>query len=460
MARFGKWKSEKGRMSALFIVIASIAFVLAAGSVTAVFAKHTGFSDTPKRYPEGTSVNGIPISGMTEAEARRALDETVREMLDGYSVSIVFPDGQAEPVTIPGENLKAVTNIEDVLKAALEGGRHELGFSVSGYRVRLCLADIAEDTVTEPEPDSIVFDASPEPKGERFSIVPGKSGSRLDIDECVRLIASGETEIKAPMIDIPWAGEAPKLPVLLGEYETSFGSGSLDAPNRVSNIVKAAESVNGSVVPAYSVFSVNEKLGPRTRELGWKDAPGITEHGADTADQPGGGVCQLSSTLFNAALLADLPIIERQCHSRPVAYVEPGRDATIDTGSFDLKWKNDTGADVYVFAWADEEKKTLRCEIFGTPKTDLTVSVETELIETIPPTEDEYELDESLSKYDCVEDNPAITGYRYMTYRVYMKDGAVIRRESAAESIYVMHPRRLRVGAGYYKAMFGKLPGQ
>ena len=460
MARFGKWKSEKGRLSALFIVLASIALVLAAGSVTAALAKRTGFTGTEKRYPEGTSVNGVSISGMTETEARRALDRTMREMVGAYSVRIVFPDGQAKPVTLSGERLKAVTDLDEVLKKARGGGEHSLALSFSAYRIRLCLADIARETATEPEPARIAFDASFRPGGDRFSIVPGRSGSRLDLEECVRLISSGETEITAPMEELPSEADAPKLPVLMGGFETSFAEGALSAPNRVFNIVKAAEKVNGSVVPAYAVFSVNEALGPRTDELGWRPAPGLTERGADTADQPGGGVCQLSTTLFNAALLADLPIIERQCHSRPIAYAEPGRDATIDTGSFDLKFKNDTGADIYVFAWADEEGLKLICEIWGVPKTDLTVAIETELVETVPPSEDEYELDESLPKYACVEDNPAMTGARYMTYRVYYRDGVSVRREPAAESEYAMHPRRLRVGRGYYKAIFGKLPGE
>ena len=458
MARFGKWKSEKGRVSALFIIAACVAFILAAGGVTAALAKQTGFFPSVRRYPDGTSVCGVSISGMTEDEARLALDETVRDMISAYSLTIVFPYGQASPVTLPGEKLKVVTDIDDVLAAAYSGGEFELGYSVSLYRARLCLSDIVKETETEPTPASIGFDLSPDPAGERFFIMPGKSGSRLDMEECVRLISNGETVIKAPMEEVPPNGEEPELPTLLASFETSFGFSPLDAPNRVFNIVKAAEAVNGSVVPAYAVFSVNEKLGPRTEENGWLDAPGITERGLGTRDQPGGGVCQLSTTLFNAALLADLPIIERQCHSRPVAYAEPGRDATIDTGSFDLKWKNDTGADIYVFAWADEEKKTLRCELYGTPKSDLTVTVETELVEIIPPGDDEYELDESLPEYACVEDNPAIEGARYVTYRVYSKNGEFVRREPAAESVYVMHPRRLRAGAGYYAALFGELP--
>ena len=458
MARFGKWKSEKGRVSVLFTAAAAVALVLAAGSVTAVFAKHTGFFEGEKRYPEGTSINGISIAGMNEEEACLALDAAVREMISAYSLTIVFPDGQASPVTLPGDRLKVVTDIDEVLAAAFGGGEHKLGYSVSPYRARLCLADIASETETEPSPASIGFDTSAVPAGERFFVVPGKSGSRLDTEECVRLIASGETEIEAPMEEVPPTGEEPELPVLLASFETSFGFSPLDAPNRVFNIVKAAEAVNGSVVPAYAVFSVNEKLGPRTEENGWLEAPGITEQGLGTRDQPGGGVCQLSTTLFNAALIADLPIIERQCHSRPVAYAEPGRDATIDTGSFDLKWKNDTGADIYVFAWADEEKKTLRCELYGTPKSDLSVTVETELAEIISPGDDEYELDESLPEYACVEDNPAIEGARYVTYRVYSRNGELVRREPAAESVYVMHPRRLRVGAGYYKQLFGELP--
>ncbi|PKM76367.1 MAG: hypothetical protein CVU90_12690 [Firmicutes bacterium HGW-Firmicutes-15] len=117
-------------------------------------------------------------------------------------------------------------------------------------------------------------------------------------------------------------------------YQTWF-HGSAE---RYNNISVALKSINNTLVWPGEVFSFNEATGPRTPERGYLPAPIILNGGYDVGY--GGGVCQVSSTLYNAALIAKLPIIERHAHTKPVHYVPEGRDATVNFGYLDLKFIN------------------------------------------------------------------------------------------------------------------------
>ena len=444
----GKWKNSEGRKAAVMTALAVLAALLVLGAGYA--AVRSMFGDTlneKKLFPKGTTVCGVEVGGITKAEARELLAPAIESALREYRLTVKLSDG--ESMVFSANEVGIRTDAEDVLKNASKGGEYGLALVFPEKNVRAFVEKLDKKLRVEPTAGELVFALERYPEGERFRLEGGAPGKKLDCEECIRLIMSGERELTAPMKDVEPDAGGTALPELIGGYSTSFKSGSLSAPNRVYNIKKAAELVNGSVVEPYMSFSINEKLGRRTTENGWKNAPGITEGGAATADQPGGGVCQVSGTLFNAALLADMGILARQAHSKQVSYLPGGRDATIDTDSFDLILKNRSGERIYIFVWADAESGEVVSEIYG-KKPEYDVAVETELVSTVPPSEDEYTLDTSLPADAVVEDNPPMTGYRYNTYRVYLSDGAEVKRELVAVSDYRMHPRRLRAGSAYY----------
>ena len=123
--------------------------------------------------------------------------------------------------------------------------------------------------------------------------------------------------------------------VVLASFTTGVAGRSEAQRN---NIALGVARLDGVIVPSRAVFSFNEAVGARVLEAGYERAPALTFRGV--RDTPGGGICQLSSTLYNAALLAGLDIIERWPHLRPVASVGPGRDATVEHGRFDLRVRN------------------------------------------------------------------------------------------------------------------------
>jgi vancomycin resistance protein YoaR len=129
--------------------------------------------------------------------------------------------------------------------------------------------------------------------------------------------------------------------------------------NRVHNIETAAEKLNKTIVRPGEVFSFNETIGERTKDRGFKKASIIVDGEKKTGT--GGGVCQISSTLYNAALLADMKILERHEHSRKVPYVPEGKDAAVVYGSKDFKFKNtkDYPVEILITVTDDEVQITL-----------------------------------------------------------------------------------------------------
>ncbi|MCL2352712.1 MAG: VanW family protein [Firmicutes bacterium] len=161
----------------------------------------------------------------------------------------------------------------------------------------------------------------------------------------------------APELALP---AVPGNGVLIGSYETKFGLG---AKARNANIALAAKAVDGAVVPPGETFSYNETLGPTTKANGFRRAQifikGKKEYGY------GGGVCQVSSTLYNAVEEAGLEVIERHSHSLPVDYVPKGKDAATSYGGIDFKFVNSLERPVRIDSYIENGTEDDRTGIVG-----------------------------------------------------------------------------------------------
>jgi len=166
-----------------------------------------------------------------------------------------------------------------------------------------------------------------------------KEGQILDIESTVEeiMLADEGKEINSIIYEIkPYMTKEilEKVTNVIGSYRTSIGGSS----NRVKNIRVAAKSINNTLVLPGETFSFNQVVGPRTEERGYKGAPVIMNGVIVTGI--GGGVCQVSSTLYNAVQKADLEVVERYPHSKRVRYVPPGQDAAVAWNSLDFKFNN------------------------------------------------------------------------------------------------------------------------
>ena len=256
---------------------------------------------------------------------------------------------------------------------------------------------------------------------------------------------SGET-LSIPMQDLEPETTRQMLEgryVLRGAYTTGFAS---SPKNRKYNIRFGAEKINGTILKPGDVFSTNEVLGKRTRKNGWKTATAY--EGGEHVQQAGGGVCQLSSTLYNAALYADMEIKERRNHSMPVSYVDKGRDATINSigNIIDFKFRNNTSGDVIIIAYTDGN--TLHMEIYGIPfETDEydRIEIRTKKISSTSIKTEYTYLPNKPTTYHK-EISKGSKGYKYRTYKMYYKGEELVKEEDLGISLYTMFPRKVEVG--------------
>ena len=159
---------------------------------------------------------------------------------------------------------------------------------------------------------------------------------------------------------MPFYDLQPKDIVLRAEFSTRYSSSTEE---RKFNVALASKTLDNTLVDINGEFSFNYTIGERTERRGYKKAKIIV--GGEFVDGVGGGVCQVSTTLYNAVLLAGLKVVECHPHSLPVSYVEPSFDAMVNSGWADLKFINDTHNPVIIRARADGAKLTI--QIFGEP---------------------------------------------------------------------------------------------
>ncbi|NLY54163.1 MAG: hypothetical protein GX060_06070 [Firmicutes bacterium] len=173
-----------------------------------------------------------------------------------------------------------------------------------------------------------------------------------------------------PVIEaLPWEKEAA-VQRLLAEHGATIRMGAFATtlpdplPGEEHNVAHVADLLAGTVVQPGQVFSMNETLGPYTSERGFRE--GIVYIGGQVGRGVGGGVCKMATTLYNVAILADLPVIARRNHSMLVPYANPGQDATVSSSGVDLKFKNDTDHPIVI--WAAKEDATLYVAFYGQRK--------------------------------------------------------------------------------------------
>lgn len=225
----------------------------------------------------------------------------------------------------------------------------------------------------------------------------------------------------------------------LSSYSSSFATS--DA-NRSTNVTLATNSMNGKILLPGESFSYNGTLGKRTPEAGYKMA-GAYANG-QSVQQYGGGICQVSSTLYNAVLLANLKIDDRTCHMFKVGYVPLGRDATADYGTIDFVFSNNTEYPIKISSYVTDSKQVI-CDIIGTKTENFTVSLEVTDVSSVPFSTkrvDDPTLPEGTEKYTTRGSD----GARCKLYRVVSVDGKEVSRTLESSSYYMPHNAVLAVG--------------
>lgn len=218
--------------------------------------------------------------------------------------------------------------------------------------------------------------------------------------------------------------------VKISSYTTTTTSNS----NRNTNIKLSAEAINGTIVLPGETFSFNGTTGQRTAAKGYKEASAIS--GGTTNPEVGGGVCQTSSTLFNAVARANLEIVTRSPHAWPSSYVDEGMDATVNWPGLDFKFRNNTEWPIYICAGYNSRKVTV--DIYGyTLGTGITIDLEHKLVQTLlAPTGIKEVQNPDLAPGTRQQTVKARNGSVWETYQVWYRNGKEFKRELLCKSTY------------------------
>lgn len=283
---------------------------------------------------------------------------------------------------------------------------------------------------------------------EPFTVHPEVEGIDFDVEKAKEIIASEvkdeyviELIITKPKVTIEDIG-TEAFPDRLSTFSTRYDASDKD---RTTNLVIACQKLNGKVIMPGETFSYNATLGPRTYAAGYRNGK-IYENG-QVVDGLGGGICQISSTLYNAALMSDMEIVERRNHQFVTSYVSEGRDATVVYGATDFKFKNTRTYPVRLVASAKGGVATV--SVYGIKEADreYTYSFRTDPISTIPYTT-KYIEDSSLSAGQEVVTQKGANGLVCKTYMTKMLNGKIVSTKLLSTDTYSAMQKIVKRGTG------------
>ena len=370
----------------------------------------------------GVFIGNVYVGGKTSQEIKKIFDdknETIQKN------TLIF-SGETEDATVSAKLLKAgydtdlitdqslslgktkniISNIYVALNSYLNGTYLKASYSYDASAFEKALDPIQKQIYLEP------VDAQFTVENKRvLAFKESKNGKTIDYDLLKNLLGKEiesslyEKTPKIITLQIPIKSLEPKVTT---EKANSFGIAEVigegssmfhhSIANRVYNISLAASRVNGILVAPGDVFSFDQYLGDVTKYTGYKEAYVIKEGKTVLGD--GGGVCQVSTTLFRAILNAGLPIVEREAHAYRVGYYEqdspPGIDATVYYPSVDLKFKNDTGNYILIQSSFDPDNLTLKYTLYGKKDGREVTMTKPVILEQTPPPPALYQDDPNL----------------------------------------------------------------
>ena len=229
------------------------------------------------------------------------------------------------------------------------------------------------------------------------------------------------------------------FPDKLGTYTTRYDPTNL---NRSNNISISAKKIDGTIIMPGETFSYNQVVGERTIAEGYKEAGAYA--GGRVVQDVGGGICQTSSTLYNAALYANLEIVDRSNHQFLTSYVSAGRDATVAWGAIDFQFKNNRTYPIKIEAVAENGVCTM--SIFGIKEeTEYEVVIQSVVLSYIPYTT-KYENDNTLEEGKEVVEQSGYTGCTSEAYKILKLNGEVVSKTLLSKDTYDPMTRIIRRG--------------
>ena len=358
--------------------------ILTVGAVLFLAAEAPALADETDTISKNVYIGGVNVSGMTEEQATKAVEEKLGKGTGGnYTVKI-----GDETTTATAENFGMEWTNREVVHEAMEvakGGNlikqykdkkdlqvepknFEVAYAPNEQAVKTYVEKLAEEYNRDAEEGDITFaNGYPEVTG-------GETGIAVNVDQSVSSIMKAlegdgteltvVAEVQKPSVT---KEELSQVKDVLGTATTYYGS----SYERNTNVEVGASKINGTLIMPGETFSVTAAVTPFNADNGYYPAPSYES--GQVVDTYGGGICQVSTTLYNAVLKAELQVDERHNHTMLVSYVDPSKDAAIAEGLMDFIFTNNTDAPIYIYGVGYQG--TLNFTIYGHETRDPNCSI-------------------------------------------------------------------------------------
>ncbi len=433
-----------GKLKAAIIIIAVI---ITSGIVS--FVSVVAIAGKSDRIFPGVTVKGIYLGNMTREEASQELkeysnserDEVINAKFEGGSGGFRLADigfqinteatlDRALSIGRRGNIIEQWQERKNIVNTGIE---IPVEFSLSKDKLREVLDSITKGVRVPPRDARLVV--TPQ---DTIEIVESSSGRGIDLenafDQVLGIVKDGGSpQIEVRIVELKPAqttGDVRNMMVNgeIARFTTSF---DIKKTNRVYNIRVAASALDGQVIKAGEFFSFNKVVGPRSQEAGYKLAPTILNN--EFIDSLGGGVCQVSTTLYNTLLQADLEVLQRSSHSLTIKYVPLGQDAAVAYGGKDLKFKNNLSSALIIKTSVSGNKLTVK--LFGDTSLRKTVKIINSIIKEYPY-KVVYKEDLTKPKGKQVVDQKGVKGYRVTSKMLIYQGNNLISKKSLPSSYY------------------------
>lgn len=308
----------------------------------------------------GVRIEHIDVGEISKDDAKFKLEKKLDSALESKEIEIVGNDyskilkykelgvkndydkavKQAYKV---GREGTALTKLKEIYDVKSNGKNIDIEIIKNSENIDQIVKSISEELYTEKKEATINY------SGGNFIVTDDLVGRSVDKDLLEKSLYEAINHTQT--VELPLIADKPKktkellsqVKEEIGTYSTKFKTND---QNRVFNIQRASNSIDDKLVMPGETFSFNSNTGPRSLKAGYKEATVIMN--GEFVPGEGGGVCQVSSTLYNTLLNSNMSIVERHAHSKPISYVPPGKDATVAFDVLDLKFKNNYSAPVYI----------------------------------------------------------------------------------------------------------------
>ena len=438
------------------------ALVCAAGVYvgTTVYAQDAQ-NPSERTIADNIYIGDIAVGGMTEAQAVEAVDDYVKSLGDTEFTLTVDDKSVVAKASDFGLEWSNRVLVKDAIDVGRTGNlieryksqkdlEHEnLVYDITYTADKDKVTQFLETNTADMNQDAVNYGLKRE--NGVFSITEGQNGVAVDVDTSAQEIVSyiedtwnqndATIELAASVVEPEGTKEQlERVTDVLGTYTTDFSTSSA---GRAQNVRNGAGKINGHVLYPGEQFSVYEAVNPFTAENGYELA-GSYENGT-TVQTYGGGICQVSTTLYNAVIRAELSINERFCHSMIVSYVQPSMDAAIAGTYKDLKFTNNYDFPVYIEGYTSGGQITFTIYGEETRPASREVIFESETTSTTEP-EIKFVASDSQPIGYVNTDQNSHTGYTAKLWKIVKENGVEVSRETYNNSTYNASPKIITVG--------------